>query len=780
MKKLLRQRNNCGKIAVSQIMILVVAIFASAWMIGSLDSVSADGGTSTSTSTSKIINDCASTLGGECIDARDYNSDNSKYLSSSEIINGEDCKTSGGLPGIFEYGHCGQGNMNVCCVPSSKDTTLNKVATFVGIPTSGKELYEKALSYEMGKIKKEVLDENLVDEVIPSVKEDVKIPTKGLKWTTAVKGIVLTAATAYGFHYFFGKVAEWTNAGTDVTIGLKALGAGLGTYVGLTFFGKGILGKIASVLGVSNPVAALIVSGVVAVLVGIFSKEVKEAGVVYYYCNAWDAPTGGKNCEVCNNQEVPCSEYQCMSLGQSCEFVASDDENDGESFCFWNNRNDIDPPVIKPDTNALSEDYFYDSAEAISPPDTGVRIVSTENDDGCLSPYSTVTFGVTLDEPAKCKISFQNENSYEDMANYLGGTQTKRYNQTQTLLIPEIGSSLGKDNLIIAYVRCQDSNGNSNPYNFAFEMCLEEGPDTTAPLIKGTSILNGAKIPYGVTNASVDVYVNEPAECKWSFSDENYDDMDYNMTCNTDPTQINLLLGYTCNANLTGIRMGESVNYYFRCRDNPDLEELSDRNTNAGSYKYSLEGSRALSITSISPNATQVSDLTSPATVELKAKTIGGSDDGISTCLYSQSGADGSYTFFENTNANSHSTNLYLYSGDYDYYVSCYDEAGNAAVEKVNFTVYVDDEEPLISRAYYDEGDLKIITSEKSECVYSTFSCEYAFDDGVVIKSYDEINHYLDWNTDADLYIKCQDVYGNRPALANACSIVLRAQEEVN
>ena len=38
----------------------------------------------------------------------------------------------------------------------------------------------------------------------------------------------------------------------------------------------------------------------------------------------------------------------------------------------------------------------------------------------------------------------------------------------------------------------------------------------------------------------------------------------------------------------------------------------------------------------------------------------------------------------------------------------------------------------------------------------------------------DEINQFTDWDTTKNLYIKCQDKYGNQPD-AGECSLVVRA-----
>ena len=103
---------------------------------------------------------------------------------------------------------------------------------------------------------------------------------------------------------------------------------------------------------------------------------------------------------------------------------------------------------------------------------------------------------------------------------------------------------------------------------------------------------------------------------------------------------------------------------------------------------------------------------------------------------------------------------------------------GNADVEIIKFNVSLDLFPPLISRAYYEEGKMKIITNEKAECEYSTSDCLFQFGDGEKVSTYDQFNHLLEWLTETTLYIKCQDIYGNQPASPNQCSIILRAESK--
>lgn len=728
--KTINKKDFLGKkketIAISQIFILLIATFAFVWMIGEIPGVSAEGGEPI---TPKGNENCLE-KGGTC------------SVPASGSKEGDSCNNDKGI--VKENLCSGSFNNMRCCIPAPYESPIGPI-----LKTAGTEVVKTLLPVNNPTLAKEAIG-------VGGGAGESFLGGFGNLGGAIVNGLG-AIASSYTANRLFSYIADQIDANGPWTIALEGLGAGAGAFAYLTW-----------IAGVTGPVG-WIAAGVAVLLAVIFGETVEEQGAVIFYCRPWDAQTGGQHCEECNIQEVPCSEYQCKSLGQACEFIPSDETREGAPFCFHNNSNDIDPPVIMPNSDVLSVDHTYENPASVSPPDRGTKIINTDDTQGCLSPFQNITFGVKLDEPAKCRISFERRPSYNEMSSSFGKSGMD-YNHTITLVIPEINTSQGQDNQIFAYVRCQDANGNANPANYVFQMCVQEGPDINPPLIYGTSIENKSRIAYNVTSAPVDFYINEPSNCKWSFtSGRTYDTMENNMSCSTRPQDINARLSYTCSSNLTGIRQNEDTHYYVKCQDvSPRL------NTNVQDYVYSLTGSRALSIVSASPNNTVIRDSTSPATVTLKARTIGGTYDGSALCYYSNTGVEGSYIIFDNSSSTEHSTNIYLYSGLYNYFIRCHDGGGNSDRSLINFSVQIDSEAPLISRAYYEEGSMKIITSEEAECKFSTESCEYNFDDGVNFNSIGGFNHKIGWQTESDLYIKCQDIYGNRPASPNECSIIVR------
>ena len=79
----------------------------------------------------------------------------------------------------------------------------------------------------------------------------------------------------------------------------------------------------------------------------------------------------------------------------------------------------------------------------------------------------------------------------------------------------------------------------------------------------------------------------------------------------------------------------------------------------------------------------------------------------------------------------------------------------------------------MVVRVSHEEQYLKIITNEDAACVYDIVDCSYPIETGIQLTEIEGKNHFTDWNTQSNLYIKCHDVYGNQP-LPNQCRIIVK------
>ena len=497
-------------------------------------------------------------------------------------------------------------------------------------------------------------------------------------------------------------------------------------------------------------------------------------------CKPWQAQTKGTNCGQCDNQDFPCTEYQCRSLGTGCELINKDTD---EPRCVWKDPNDVNAPKIQPWEDALIDGYSYVPLPPVE--GTGVEIKYTGKE--CLPFFQPFTFGVELDKEGYCKIDYERTppDGFNEMRYDFGGTNLYKKNHTQQMSFPGIvhmeeearrlAINLTHDGEYEFYVRCMAaSNGKANRDEFLFKFCIDKGPDTTSPEIRGFNWPDQAPIAYfkegDLREVNVQVYVNEPAQCKWDHKDTNYAEMENSLTCSNSVGNFNAQLSYSCTGKLTGLENNQQNKFYFRCND-------SFGNVNIQSKPLTLIGTRPLAISSVKPNATTIKDSTNSIKVTLKATTSEGYKQGEATCYYSPTGAAGSYIIFSNTNSYTHSEDRWLGPGNYDLFIRCIDLAGNSDNKEISFTVETDTSAPTIVRVFREGQNLKIITDEEASCVYDNIDCLYNFDDGITLGSEggDKI-HSIVWNPDKNFYIKCQDEFENQPA-PQSCSLVVRAFE---
>ena len=510
----------------------------------------------------------------------------------------------------------------------------------------------------------------------------------------------------------------------------------------------------------------------IAAVVFVLMYEDTKTEVVTFSCLPWQAPNGGTNCEVCNDDDLPCSEYRCKSLGQSCELLNQGTEDEA---CVNVHVNDVNPPVIRPLEEELSAGHAYTDVEH-NPPSPGFKIVNLESSDGCLKAFTPLAFGVETDEPSQCKIDFEQQDTFELMSNYIGGKNLYAYEHIEQFILPNaesfVNSSIvlenGKD--LTFFLRCRDANGNENAAEYAVNFCIDPSPDTTPPKIEATSILNTGCIAEDQTSVPMEFYVNEPSNCKWDTQDTTYDLMDNEMSCSTELYQINSQQLFTCKTTLTGVDR-DGTDYHIKCKDQPKKEE-NFRNEMAESYLFNLHGSTGLVMKNLQPNGT-IFGAVSPAPVELYAETSFGCDEGRAICLYSLTGDDGDYIQFFDTDTvdGIHTQPLSLLEGEHTFHVSCVDSGGNLAEDTIDFAVEIDENAPVIARVYEEENLLKVVTVRDSECSYSLNSCDFSFDEGTQMPFANTTVHVTEWNKENTYFIKCRDEFLNEEA---DCSLIVK------
>jgi len=588
-------------------------------------------------------------------------------------------------------------------------------------------------------------------------------------------------------------------AGAVTAAGLM-IGASQSTSFAAALGGSGTGWAAAQSVAFTAFVWAIVVIVAFAIIAKLFGCGKQKKYTVTFTCQSWQPPVGGNDCAKCNGDPLkPCSEYRCSSLGAGCKLLNS---GTGKEVCAWVNKNDATAPLIKPWQDVLTRDFEYSNINPCPPGPGCFEIKPETSGKNCIPAYTPITFGITTNEPSQCNFDVNRSGKFEQMLNpFSNGLYL--YNHSLTLTLPDptavqnnlndvnsgldVGDELttfpllSKDGNYNLYIMCRDGNGNANTVPLAMKFCVEKGPDVSPPVILDTSIRNGAGIGNGVNSTPLVVYVNEPSECKWGKKDYGggksaYDKYENSFTCDTAMSG-SLDANYMCYTTLTGLKDNVDNNFYFLCKDQPLLGNTTGRNTMSQNYKFTLKGTIPLAISSIEPNGT-ISGGSEPITVNLKVETINGYDNGKANCFYSTVENSTGILFFSDVleYSSTHEQSLNLASGNYNIFITCRDEAGNNAYGSTSFNIEVDNNPPVIIRAYREASTLTIATDEDSSCVYSIKNCNYEFDTGTAMTGEFVKEHSADWRTDVTYYIKCKDSFGNAPASAS-CSLVAHGYE---
>ncbi|MAG10994.1 hypothetical protein CMI44_01645 [Candidatus Pacearchaeota archaeon] len=660
--------------------------------------------------------------------------------------------------------------------------------------------------------------------------------------------------------------------------------AAYAAFKGSNLAAFGIVGKLGPLLG---PVIwAVIVVVVMAIVFKIIGWGDTKTVVVKFECMQWEAPLGGDNCKKCDDDILkPCSEYRCESLGKACILLNEDEENPiCESI-----PNDNTPPVISPGE-------IFPNLTLIQEGTNKIRIKEVGKE--CITEFKPVLFSLNTDEHAQCKYSFERTNNYEDMKEYPLGQNKFSENHTFAFSAPSVDSlntynTIGDLSAMYSdmnmYVRCQDYHGNYNLNEYVVNFCINQGPDLTPPIIMATAPKQGSYLPFGDTEKNLDVYLNEPAECRVDSIDRDYRYMGTNMACET-----NLLrttdFGWKCHTTLTGLDKKEN-NFYIRCKDQPwliddvvtginwiekksegneeevnisdmgeqwlitdsitnltwlvknptekingiwrlknsekqekvaeinvlnpssgiikrcmgagnncsvstniqlssmpwltnniikegglvvgnTIKKIRNANTHSESFVFTLKSSTSeLEIVSVSPSG-EINRGFEPITVELEASTSGGAKDGEAVCFYKFS-ENGTSNLFFDTYSHYHKQSFdSMMSGGYTLFIECEDDAGNIANANTDFVLNLDTFAPIVTRVYYENNELKILTDEEAECYYDFNKCNFDIDNASPMTTAFSKEHSASKVSGQTYHIQCRDIWGNK---GNGCSIEVKS-----
>lgn len=591
-------------------------------------------------------------------------------------------------------------------------------------------------------------------------------------------------------------------AAVGFLIDILGLGPGLSPAIAYGLMGAGATGtafvfaaQVIPSAAPLGPIGWIII--VVTLVILTFLKilgvgEVKEVPVTFE-CKPWVPPRSvdEESCRSCGNDKLsdgqdkfPCNKYSCEALGESCVFIANSEGPEG-GVCEYSANDDTQAPQFSHVAGELVDDGFEisDEREGVA----GGFTIRKKEGTGCLDQYESVTIPFTTNEWAKCYVSGIPRQSLAEMIPTLsvdGLTHTYVFNSLQlnSLGITNINQEERNDiNLLAA---CEDIKGNNNlGKEIVISLCLIP-EDHTPALINIPSL---GIIPYGATEKDVFIYTNEPAECRWDFSDSldinYYFEMKNELYCNNDLTE-RTFLGFECKGKIP--ISSDLTNVYFRCLDRPEwkgTDKESDRNVNQESTPLELVRSDTglkVEITNPANGATLVSGRGGTA-IEVTAATSGGLD-GTAECFISVD--ESVESAFKTTGGTTHSQPLgdgdsRIGEGEHKIKARCIDDATNEAIAEIIFSVEIDDTIPSVTRIYYDDktSELVIITDKESTCGFvnekledSNSVCDFSADEGQIFNSDStKRTHRSSFDFSKTYYIKCKDRFNNQPT---QCSLI--------
>ncbi|MBI3334678.1 hypothetical protein HYZ97_04270 [Candidatus Pacearchaeota archaeon] len=607
-----------------------------------------------------------------------------------------------------------------------------------------------------------------------------------------------------------------------VTYSLIAAGTVGGAIMGFSAYAGGKLAA-ACATGYGCVVVAIVVI-IILILKFVFNVGKVKHIQVSFQCKPWQAPLGGTNCGKCGSDGRTCTRYACSSLGQTCTLI---NENTDAVACIDSNPNDVASPVLNPLTSLISVSHSYENVS-----ERGFTIRNIQTGSGCVEPYSTLIFGLQLNEPGQCRASTSSTALFNEMEGDFGISSLFRHNHSVILPVPDL-NALGYAGYIPAnasgnfnlFVRCQDKRGNVNLAPYVINFCVQKGVDVSPPAITHREPVY-EYVSFAESEKNITAYTSEPASCRWDVIDGAYDSLRNTLACLDDPDQQGVF-GWPCTARVP-LQIKNDSRFFIRCKDQPWLNSTvivfsigsqqipyyanainythlqrvnfqsgnpgitnitlpetritdiiangtnrtQSRNVNQQSYPFILRKSTApLRIDSITPNNQTLIFGTVPASVSIQVQTSGGVD-GTAACSYVF--GNSTILFFETWRTTHKQVFQSLFPGVITLPIICEDLAGNTATTTARFSVAHDTRAPRVTRTYSAGTILTIITDEPSQCIYGTSSCNFESMNGTLMSGTQRI-HTAVFDKERTYYVKCKDSFLNGPG--SACNIIVRRSQ---
>jgi len=427
-------------------------------------------------------------------------------------------------------------------------------------------------------------------------------------------------------------------------------------------------------------------------------------------CHIYTAPIGGtpEICEQCqSSQLIPCTEYKCRSLGQSCEYLSTE-RKCISAPCI----DDTSPPEI---TTCKSTDLSLKPYATSPKPDgctiteeipefsTNFIMLETKDYSRCRwSPYIGKKF-----DPADTTTAWFDEEAIFTKEHFWG---MNLGNGSSDL----IKQNCKTEDYCTFYVRCQDKCDNKMQSDYYLKFKVKPGPDLFPPDIFSVAVPSGVAVPASLKEVDFYMFVDDGTgidECRYSKTDETFDSMPFKFSC----SKIKNLEenGYECTTKFN-LSAASDTTFYFRCQDNSDR-----KNTNPESYEFIITRAQALQFTKESLPSGIIQQPNVGISLETNNKAL---------CYYSLN--DNKEILFNQTDSQQHSTRIKEENGNYNLKIRCIDEAGNEKIQDSDFRIDYTSH-PIIRRVYKLSNLLYIQLNQDAACKYSRTDRNFNPKDGV-------------------------------------------------
>ncbi len=145
-------------------------------------------------------------------------------------------------------------------------------------------------------------------------------------------------------------------------------------------------------------------------------------------CALWQAPNTDAHCQLCEQDEKPCTEYRCKSLGKKCVY----EEQDGYPSCTAVPEEKQKHFTIEIDQTTLQSNLL------LTEKTLGIENVSYNGYKltPALTPYTPLTLGIKTTTETICRLDYTPQAAYLDPPLFIAGTPAYAIAHNLTLRVP--------------------------------------------------------------------------------------------------------------------------------------------------------------------------------------------------------------------------------------------------------------------------------------------------------------------------------------------------------